>query len=601
MKKNIKICSIIIAAAFVMAGCSDSFLDRPPQDSIAASTAYSSDAQVMANNALLYNRVWFDYNDYAAFSLPNFRGGDAATRFKDMNNVWFNTLPETGENGNAWRAFYVTIGQANTALNNIQKYAGPNVSPEIKQNAIGEARFMRALAYRYLVMNWGAIPILTDNEAILGDPLSVQPNTVSSVWRFICSEMRQAAEELPEQPYGTNSSSWQAPGGSSGRVTKWSAEGMLARFYLTRAGVESDGGTRNQQFLDSAKYFAQDVITKSGKTLLPNYRDLFLYPYNNNNESLFELQWEYIPKTQTWYTLANSSTSQYGPDGSIMNISDGWGGDVGATFWMLSLYDGFTQSIIPSTSPDNPSDTLVLKGSTKDQRLHETYMLPGAVYPEITRTLNGEDQKPFVVPFSFGGPTFAGSAGSTSSSQAWIKKYIVGQSKDAGPSDSQDYGNDTYMLRLAELYLIYADAALGNQASTADATALDYFNRVHTRAGLTAVTTPLTYDDIFKEKVLEFGFEGMMWYLLIDLHYWNPQKAYDILGSQYRGFYSITPNVYPNPTSWTVKTFPNSSGFHKISDYVTANDGNFNLPLPAAEVSQAPNLKGTPVDYYGDK
>lgn len=591
---------MILTAAFVMAGCSDSFLDRPPQDSIAAATAYSSDDQVMANNALLYNRVWFDYHDYAAFSLGNFRGGESTTRFKDMENVWFSTLPETGPNGSAWRAFYVTIGQANTALSNIQKYAGPDVSPAIKQYAIGEARFMRALAYRYLVMNWGAIPIITDNEAILGDPLSVQPNTVSSVWRFICSEMRQAVEELPEQPYGTNTSSWQAPGGSSGRVTKWSAEAMLARFYLTRAGVESAGGSRNQQFLDSAKYYAQDVITKSGKSLLPNYRSLFLYPYNNNNESLFELQWQYIPKTNSkWYTMTNSATAQYGPSGSIMNIADGWGGDVYASFWMLSLYDGFTQTTIPSTSLDNPSDTLILKGSTKDQRLHETFMLPGAVYPEITRTVNGADYKPFVVPKDWGGTPIEGTA--TEAAGAWIKKYIVGRPQDTGPSESQDYGNDTYMLRLAEVYLIYADAVLGNQASTADGTALDYFNKVHTRAGLTAVTTPLTYDDIFKEKVLEFGFEGMIWYLLIDLHYWNPQKAYDILESQYRGFYSITPNVFPNPTSWTVKTSPNSSGFHKISDYVTANDGNFNLPLPASEVSQAPNLKGTPVDYYGDK
>ena len=38
---------------------------------------------------------------------------------------------------------------------------------------------------------------------------------------------------------------------------------MLARFYLTRAGVETNGGNRNQQFLDSAKYYAARVINNS--------------------------------------------------------------------------------------------------------------------------------------------------------------------------------------------------------------------------------------------------------------------------------------------------------------------------------------------------
>ena len=92
--------------------------------------------------------------------------------------------------------------------------------------------------------------------------------------------MRAAAEDLTETA------------SQPGRLTKWSAEGMLARFYLTSAGVESGGnGTRNQQFLDSAKYYAADVINNSGKKLLDNYEDLFKYPYDNNNESLFELEW----------------------------------------------------------------------------------------------------------------------------------------------------------------------------------------------------------------------------------------------------------------------------------------------------------------------
>ena len=70
---------------------------------------------------------------------------------------------------------------------------------------------------------------------------------------------------------------------------------------------------------------------------------------------------------------------------------------------------------------------------------------------------------------------------------------------------------------------------LGNAAHTTDATALEYFNKVHTRAGFTSIwwtsgnDVSLT-DVIFKERMLEFAMEGMAWYDLVSLHYYNPQK-----------------------------------------------------------------------------
>src|SRR5687767_4947012 len=110
---------------------------------------------------------------------------------------------------------------------------------------------------------------------------------------------------------------------------------MLARTYLTRAGIGASEGSRNQEFLDKAKSYAQSVITNSGKKLLSNYADLFTYPYDNNEESLFELQWVFT----TDYSYANTMVSQITYSNDIAN-GDGWGGDISATWWMLSLYDG---------------------------------------------------------------------------------------------------------------------------------------------------------------------------------------------------------------------------------------------------------------------
>ena len=86
--------------------------------------------------------------------------------------------------------------------------------------------------------------------------------------------------------------------------------------------------------------------------------------------------------------------------------------------------------------------------------------------------------------------------------------------------------------------------------------------------------------------------EGMSWYDIVSLHYWNPSKAFAILNGQDRGLFFAAPDQMPDPTQWT---FTKTSWFSER--YITASDGNFLLPIPNAEISQAPNLQKPPVDY----
>jgi len=560
MKKLNRInCFVVLMVAIAaFAACKKSFLEKPPLSSVVDANFYKTNDQVLAATSLLYSQVWFDYNDKAMYNLGDFRGGSAFSAWNDRGNVLFNTTGDNGENGASWRAFFNVVAQSNLAIYNINRYAGEAVTPTIRKHAIAEARFMRALAYRFLVMNWGAVPVIENNFDHLFDT-SITRNTVKSVWRFITREMRAASADLPETAI------------QEGRVTKWSAEAMLARFYLTRAGVEASGGTKKQEFLDSAKYFAQRVISSSGKSLLSNYANLFKYPYDNNSESLFELQWVFSGPN-VWGT--NNSMPEYlaySPDIAF----GGWGGDKGATWWLVSQYEGIAAQANGT-----------LKGRTLDQRLYATFMLPGAYYPEITKVT---DRTKLIFPFT-----------GTDNNFLNVKKYVIGSPIDlAGIATQQHYPNNTYMMRLAEVYLIYVEATMGNNTSTSDATAIDYFNRVHTRAGLAPYVVagpngsgPLTHDMLLSERFKEFAMEGMSWYDMVSLHYWNPTKALSILNSQDRGLFFTRPDQMPNPTEWT---------FTKTSWYsermINANEGNFLLPIPNVELSQAPNLQKPPVDY----
>ena len=549
-----------LLAVVAMSGCKKDFLEKPPLSAITDAKFYQTDEQVLAGTSLLYSKVWFSYNDKASFALGDIRGGTVFYPWGGdfRSHVIFTTTGDNGHVTASWNAFFTVIAQSNLFLFNIERYGGAGVTPQVKKTAIAEARYMRAVAYRYLVMNWGPVPIIENNFEKLYDT-SITRNTIPSVWRFITREMKAAAEDLP------------ATSQYEGRLTKWSAEGMLARFYLTRAGVEASGGVRNQQFLDSAKYYSQRVITQSGKRLLTNYADLFKYPYDNNNESLFELQWLFTGGTGT-YGIGNSLIDQISPSTDL--ALNNWGGGYSATWWLLSQYSGF-----------NAAGADTLKGRTLDQRLKATFLLPGSEYSEIIAQATN---KAYVYPYTTG-----------DFNTVSIKKYLVGTSNLKGLSAQQSYPQNTYMQRLAEMYLIYTEAVIGNSGSTTDATAIDYFNTVHTRAGLPSYQVtgsgaqgPLTLDALYSERYKEFAMEGMAWYDIISLHYWNADKAYNLLNSQDRGLFVAKPDVMPNPTEWTlIKT----SWFTERKAIV--NSGNFYLPIPNTELSQAPNLSKPAVDY----
>jgi hypothetical protein len=526
--------SIVIATLAVTQSCKKDFLTRPPIDTVTSDNFYKTDDEIMAGTAPLYNIVWFDYNDKAFMAFGEARGGNlnsndrtAFIRFAPSATDIYTLLP-------GYKAFYKIIGQSNLTMQGIKNAIGSTASESGKNMGIAECRFMRAMGYYNLVNYWGAVPIIYDNVAQLDN--SSTRNTIESIWQFIILDLKFAAANLPAAPY------------QQGRITKYSAEGMLAKMYLTRAGLGKTAGSRSQTDLDSAKYYAGDVIHSSPYSLLPNYADLFKSANNNssnnNSESLFALQW--MPSQPPW-GVNNSFQAYVAFDPKITQTGDGWGSAQGGSADLVKYYI------------THPADSI---------RRKQTIMFQGDYYPEL-------DQKD-------GGTTV------TANYIANIKKYVVGSPADNGGKGGfmAAYIN-TYMLRLAEVYLIYAEAIMGNTASTSDAEALKYFNAVRKRAGLTDMTS-ITFDDIFQEKRVETAFEGVAWYDILRLYYFNPAKAIAYTAAQDKGNYTINYNAGSNPRTWTVVYTPAYYPFTEQTVY---------LPLPEAELIAAPDLTKDPVPF----
>ncbi|WP_297336354.1 RagB/SusD family nutrient uptake outer membrane protein [Algoriphagus sp.] len=554
MKTNIKTRNFIVIGALLLggclAGCSDEFLDRPPLDAIVDANFYQNDDQILSASAPLYNIVWFAYNDKASHGIGDARGGILTSGSYQLENVRFNTTGETPENGAAWRAFFNVVAQSNSLINNIQTFAGPEVTDRIKNHGLAEGRFMRGLAYSYLVQNWGPVPIITNNTTLLQDT-TLARNTEESVWQFIIKDFRFAAENLPETAV------------QPGRLTKWGAEGVLAKMYLTKAGVS---GTRNQSDLDSAAYFAKRVIDNSGAALMENYEDLFKTQNNNNEETLAALQWTYNAGQAGQWGAQNTVQSFLAFGSEITGFGDGWGGDIGASKWMLDLYDD-----------------LIF-----DERRKASFMFPGDHYPYITQVPPGGSAQELRVPAR-------NTDGSREyNTRAWVKKYVVGRPEDNdGKVVQQGTEINTYILRLADVYLTYAEAIV----ETNPQEALTYVNLVRERAGVNAKTS-VNWQDIFEERIREFAMEGQAWYEFTKLEYYNPELAYEILSNQDRGTFRIYADRLPDPTLWEIE-IPEDD---ESPRYFQVNESNFKIPIPSAELSRAPNLRkpAVPYDFSAD-
>lgn len=171
---------------------------------------------------------------------------------------------------------------------------------------------------------------------------------------------------------------------------------------------------------------------------------------------------------------------------------------------------------------------------------------------------------------------------------AWARKHIVGNAKDNEAEGGGFIGFmktnlSTHLLRLADVYLIYAEAILGDNETTTDPEALRALNAVRSRS--ISPYTPLTQFgllDILDERRRELAYEGDNWYDFVRLHYYKPELAIELLSSQERGAYSgnaANPPITLNSVNYT------------------PSNGDFLLPVPEGDIVKNPNLAAEPVPF----
>ena len=389
---------------------------------------------------------------------------EAIIRWSDAGVPDFHNMSWTPAN-TFNNAYYNRLGQqiafANSFIDNAQALAS---DPEVGYY-IAEARFIRAYAYYNVIDAFGKAPLVTSSKA----DLKPAQNTRAELFNFVESELKDLEGKLKA-----------ARANEYGRVDVVAAQALLARLYLNaKVYIGQDKYTDCITYAKKVIASSYSLNTTDANNNGTAYDELFLADNNSNgaqNEFIFLASFDGL-NTKTY---GGTAFIIHGATGGNMNasslgINDGWSG--------LTAPKEFVNKFEVSARNGNNEPT-----AWKDKR---------AMFYTDGQTYENTDLKDF-----------------TKSGYAITKFKNITSTGATGKDPEKKFPDtDLPLIRLAEVYLTYAEAVLRGGTGGDRATALGYINQLRTRAYGNAsgniADSNLTLDFILDERARELYWEGL--------------------------------------------------------------------------------------------
>jgi len=327
MKRLLYNIAAVLLISLTLTSCED-FLDLKPLDQEVSSNFYQTEEDAMQALVAIYDVITYQSSpgvSWAPFivvsdilSDDSYAGGsDANDGMEQQELNTYNTPTTNNIVHSIWIKNYIGIYRANLFLEVID---GIDASDEFKARTIAEAKFLRSYFYLELARFFENVPLLT--ETIKGtDEYAQEQNTAEEVYNQIALDLVEAIEVLPEVVSLSE----------AGRISKWAAEGLLARTYLFYNGVYGEELLAGEKVIDKAAVlvYIEDLINNSGHDLFENYQDNFKLVGEFGIESVFEISYGDTPAWWDWGYVrgghGNLSAQMQGPrvTGST-NWNRGW-------------------------------------------------------------------------------------------------------------------------------------------------------------------------------------------------------------------------------------------------------------------------------------
>jgi hypothetical protein len=190
----------------------------------------------------------------------------------------FQVSPTNGLVTDYWLYSYMMIKNANDVILYV-----PGIDMDVTQqnNILGNAYFLRGMAYFDLVRLFGDVPLVLKNT---GDQDLFPERTASDlIYDQVIEDLKFAEANCLHLN--------ELPAGEIGRATSEAASAMLARVYLQRSSKSFALATDNQNALEECnKVINFSTSHPDILTLVPDYKDIFDVTKKNGPECIFSIQ-----------------------------------------------------------------------------------------------------------------------------------------------------------------------------------------------------------------------------------------------------------------------------------------------------------------------
>lgn len=294
----------IIMSAILLSGCSESFLDRQPEDTLAPGIFFKNPEDIKTGLIAVYQPL---QGLFAATSLPHMLGQMSDDGTSPYNSFIWHTFykDNTHSAPDIWNGFYKLIVNANNIIDVIDQYTPSNDQEVVIVNAYkGEARFLRALAYFYLVRLYGDVPMVVSRFTNPGTAFGIGRAPVNDIYNeVIIPDLEYAFENCykKDDPALTN---------EEARATKGAALAILGKVYLTMNNPQKAEETLRKLVIDGAG---------GNYRLLDDYSKIWLPSNKFHSESIFEINYNYSLGMGSYYFRNMSIAVAYLYGGKVGN------------------------------------------------------------------------------------------------------------------------------------------------------------------------------------------------------------------------------------------------------------------------------------------
>lgn len=429
--------AFLIAFFFLFSCNEDDFLDLTNPNAITTTTFWNTQKQFNSALTTVYGATQFQTISGGLqqheMILGDIGGTESWYRPFAFRNLTYNdgTYYVTDK----WNECYIGIFRANQVIQNIQDADASLFTANRKAEIEGEARFLRAFFYFLVAHTYGGGVIHTQVIVDDGDfhkPFSSIEEITSSV---IIPDLEFARANLPQE--------W--PARSLGRVTWGAATSLLGKVYLF-----------GEDWTQAATLF-KEVIDSDIYSLTADIMDNFTHDAEFNSESIFEVAYNEELNPGASGDAVDDSPWESGAEASSLATSFG------------QLNFGAFNTLLPTYYLHElfVNDEVDLDNLINDTNIHSR-RLSASICPRDGETLF------YNLPIGErGGWAFGQSA--------YIKKHTNWYHKDAEDTNRRS-GINFRHIRLADVYLMYAEAVLN--ASGDVATAIEYIDLIRSRAGV---------------------------------------------------------------------------------------------------------------------